>query len=127
MNHAVYKYSGGAWQESGCHSPFYLRIVKHVYRGKDNGCGGVKNKVATKFSRSTWGRVSGFSPSFLPRAKDQSVSGNIMPVSEITRKAVPQFFTSKGTVNVSLSTKMAEVAMIKEMHMATTDEIIIPK
>lgn len=127
MNHAVYKHSGGAWQESGCHSPFYLRIVKHVYRGKDNGCGGVKKQGGHKILQKHMGQGSGFSPSFLPRAKDQSVSGNIMPVSEITRKAVPQFFTSKGTVNVSLSTKMAEVAMIKEMHMATTDEIIIPK
>ena len=30
----------------------------------------LKNKVATKFSRRTWGNVSGFSPIFLPRAKD---------------------------------------------------------
>ena len=71
----------------------------------------LKNKVATKFSRSTWGNVSGFSPIFLPRAKDQSVRGKIMPVREITRNAVPQFLTSSGTVNVSLSTKIAEVAM----------------
>ena len=67
----------------------------------------LKNKVATKFSRSTWGNVSGFSPIFLPRAKDQSVRGKIMPVREITRNAVPQFLTSSGTVNVSLSTKIA--------------------
>ena len=50
-----------------------------------------------------------------------------MPVRVITRKAVPQFLTSSGTVNVSLSTKIADVAMIKEMQMATTEDIIIPK
>ena len=60
-------------------------------------------------------------------AQDQSVSGKIMPVRVITRKAVPQFLTSSGTVNVSLSTKIADVAMIKEMQMATTEDIIIPK
>ena len=87
----------------------------------------LKNRVATKFSTSTWGRVSGLSPIFLPRANDQSVRGKAIPVNEITRKAVPQFLMSRGSVNVSLSTKIADVAIIREIQIATTEDIIIPK
>lgn len=87
----------------------------------------LKNRVATKFSTSTWGRVSGLSPIFLPRANDQSVRGKAIPVNEITRKAVPQFLMSRGTVKVSLSTKIADAAIIREIQIATTEDIIIPK
>ena len=87
----------------------------------------LKNRVATKFSTSTWGRVSGLSPIFLPRANDQSVRGKAIPVNEITRKAVPQFLMSRSSVNVSLSTKIADVAIIREIQIATTEDIIIPK
>ena len=73
----------------------------------------LKNRVATKFSTSTWGRVSGLSPIFLPRAKDQSVRGKAIPVNDITRKAVPQFLMSRGSVNVSLSTNFVEVHKIR--------------
>ena len=69
----------------------------------------------------------GFGPEFLPRANDQSVRGKAIPVNEITRKAVPQFLMSRGSVNVSLSTKIADVAIIREIQIATTEDIIIPK
>ena len=71
--------------------------------------------------------LSGLSPIFLPRAKDQSVRGKAIPVNDITRKAVPQFLMSRGSVNVSLSTKIADVAIIREIQIATTEDIIIPK
>ena len=72
------------------------------------------------------GQCLGLQPHFPAKGKGP-VRGKIMPVREITRNAVPQFLTSSGTVNVSLSTKIAEVAMIREMQMATTDDMIIPK
>ena len=39
----------------------------------------------------------------------------------------PQFLMSRGSVNVSLSTKIADVAIIREIQIATTEDIIIPK
>ena len=53
--------------------------------------------------------------------------GKAIPVNDITRKAVPQFLMSRGSVNVSLSTKIADVAIIREIQIATTEDIIIPK
>lgn len=40
---------------------------------------------------------------------------------------MPQFLMSRGSVNVSLSTKIADVAIIREIQIATTEDIIIPK
>lgn len=127
VKHALHKCGQSIWQKTGCHGSLNFRVVKDIDCCEDNGGRGVKNRVATKFSTSTWGRVSGLSPIFLPRAKDQSVRGKAIPVNDITRKAVPQFLMSRGSVNVSLSTKIADVAIIREIQIATTEDIIIPK
>jgi hypothetical protein len=44
----------------------------------------------------------------------------------MTRKAVPQFLMRRGTENERWSTKIAHVAISKEIQYATTDEMIIP-
>ena len=126
VKHALHKCGQSIWQKTGCHGSLNFRVVKHI-AVRTMVAVVLKNRVATKFSTSTWGRVSGLSPIFLQRAKDQSVRGKAIPVNDITRKAVPQFLMSRGSVNVSLSTKIADVAIIREIQIATTEDIIIPK
>ena len=127
VKHALHKCGQSIWQKTGCHGSLNFRVVKDITAVRTMVAVVLKNRVATKFSTSTWGRVSGLSPIFLQRAKDQSVRGKAIPVNDITRKAVPQFLMSRGSVNVSLSTKIADVAIIREIQIATTEDIIIPK